>query len=106
MTTLASPTLGGATQSLWLVAMQPGASGPVHAFADEVIWAVTRGSLELHSAGSITTLDAGDTAVLPGGVLRQFIAGPEGFEAVATAPAHTVVTREDGTSVGTPDWVV
>ena len=32
MTTLASPTLGGARQALWRVDMTGGQAGPLHAF--------------------------------------------------------------------------
>jgi quercetin dioxygenase-like cupin family protein len=105
MTTLASPTLGGATSSLWLVEMNPYAEGPEHAFEDEVIWAVVRGSAELTCAGERAELRAGDTAVLPGGAMRRLVAGPDGFSAVATSPAPGTVTRADGLPAGTPAWV-
>lgn len=105
MTTLASPTLGAAGQSLWLVEMNPGAAGPVHAFDAEVLWSLTRGACELHADDTSRTLRAGDTVVLPAGMMRQFVAGDSGFSAIATSPSATAVTREDGTVVGTPEWV-
>lgn len=104
MTTLASPTLGGARSSLWLVEMGPGVEAPPHAFDSEVLWAVTSGTARVECSGTVTDLAAGDTVVLPAGELRRFIAGPEGFTATATTTGG-VVTREDGTVVGVPEWV-
>lgn len=105
MATLASPTLGGAAFSLWTVDMVPGAEGPEHAFEDEVIWAVIEGETLLRCSGVEERLAAGDTAVLPGGVMRQFAAGPNGFRAVASTPAPGAVTRGDDGSVAVPPWV-
>ena len=105
MTTLASPTLGAAGASLWLVEMHPDAVGPAHAFDSEVLWAVTAGSAVLDLDGEHHALAAGDTAVLPAGVLRRFTAGPDGFSAVATTAGPGEVTRDDGTSAGVPPWV-
>jgi len=105
MTTLASPTLGGSAASLWLVEMHPGAQGPEHAFDGEVLWAVTRGRVALTVAGVTTDLVAGDTAVLPAGVMRQLTAGPDGFTAVVTGPGGASVTRPDGQPGEVPPWV-
>lgn len=105
MTTVASPSLGRSTTSLWLVEMHPGAVGPEHAFDGELIWAVTRGTGRLTSEGSTCELGAGDTVVLPGGAMRQFTAGPEGFTAVVTGPGGSTVTRADGEPAGVPPWV-
>jgi quercetin dioxygenase-like cupin family protein len=108
MTTLASPTLGGARHPLWVVEMNPGAEGPVHAFEDEVVWAVTDGSGSVRVDGTETQVAAGDTVVLAGGELRRFSAGPEGFRAVVTTSAPGRVTRggdDDSEDAVVPDWV-
>jgi quercetin dioxygenase-like cupin family protein len=105
MTTLASPTQGGAGLSLWLVDMPAGATGPWHAFDAEVLWALTAGSGVLEIGAEQHPLGPGDTAVLPGGVPRRLLAGPDGFTAVATTTGVGEVTREDGTSAGVPPWV-
>jgi len=105
MTTLASPTLGHAGQSLWLVRMESGARGPEHAFTTEVLWSLTEGSAELLTGDGATTLAAGDTVVLPAGEFRRFVAGPDGFTAVATSPAPTSVRRPDGSDEVVPPWV-
>ncbi len=105
MTTLASPTLGGASASLWLVEMTPGATGPEHAFAGEVIWAVTQGGGTAVVEGVEHDLSAGVTLVIPGGAMRTMTAGPDGFHAVASTPAPGTVTRADGLPTGVPPWV-
>jgi quercetin dioxygenase-like cupin family protein len=105
MTTLASPTLGGSTASLWLVEMHPSAQGPEHAFDGELIWALTRGSAELVLGGATTSLSADDTAVLPAGVMRRLTAGPQGFTAVVTGPGGSTVSRSDGQPSAVPPWV-
>jgi quercetin dioxygenase-like cupin family protein len=47
MTTLASPTLGGARTALWRVEMQPGAAGPVHAIDVDQVLTVVSGGLSV-----------------------------------------------------------
>lgn len=106
MTTLASPTLGESRLSLWQVEMNPGVTGPMHAFAEQVTWAVTRGT------GTLTTDDGappvallpGTTVVLDGGRMRRFAAGPDGFTAVVAAIPSAVTAALDG-AVTTPPWV-
>lgn len=105
MTTLASPTLGGASSSMWTVHMNPGAAGPVHAFTDEVVWAVTDGHADVTCGDDSRTLAAGDTVVLPGGVMRQFVAGPQGFSAVASTGVPGTVQRADTGESAVPPWV-
>lgn len=105
MTTLASPSLGGAGTSLWLVDMPAGAVGPAHAFAGEVVWAITGGAATLEVDDAAHELRAGDTAVVPGGTLRRFAAGPAGFTAVVATCGPREVTRADGSSAGVPPWV-
>lgn len=105
MRTLASPTLGGSAGSLWTVRMHAGAQGPGHAFAQEVIWSLTRGAATVQVGGTETALVAGDTVVLPAGEIRRFVAGPDGFSAVVCTPEPSAATRDDGTDAGVPPWV-
>ena len=104
MTTLASPTLGGAESSLWLVEMPAGIQGPEHSFAGEVLWSITAGSARVLVDGVEHPLEAGDTIVIPAGELRQFTAGATGFSGVVTV-RDGEVTRGDGQSAGVPPWV-
>lgn len=106
MTTLASPSLGGAAHPLWLVDMVPGAQGPVHAFEDEVVWSLFAGTGLVRVGAVERPVAAGDTLVLPAGEMRQLVAGPDGFRAVVTTSAPGRVTRGDGGDSLVPDWVV
>lgn len=104
MTTLASPTLGGASLSLWQVEMSPGAAGPMHAFADEVVWAVTAGDGTLRTDDDVPVpLHAGVTLVIEGGRMRRFTAGDAGFTAVVTAVPSAVTAA--GQAAAVPPWV-
>lgn len=105
MTTLASPSIGSAGTALWSVEMNPDAEGPIHAFEDEVLWMVTAGDGVVRSAGEEQGFVAGDTLVLPAGVMRQLTAGPAGFTAIATTPAPGRVTRDDDGTTAVPAWV-
>lgn len=105
MTTLASPSVGGAASSVWIVRMDPGVEGPEHAFEDEVVWAVTQGEAILQYSNLEARLQAGDTVVLPGRQMRRFVAGAAGFEAFASTRAPGTVTRGDDGSTAVPPWV-
>lgn len=106
MTTFASPTLGGASASLWRVEMNPNAQGPDHAFVDEVLWTITAGSGTLTLDGEIHRMTVGDTAVLPANHPRTWSAGPDGFTAMVTTPSPGGVWRDgDRNTVEVPPWV-
>ena len=105
MTTLASPTLGGAQTALWRVEMQPGAAGPVHAIDVEQVWTVVSGGLSVVLGDEALTAGAGDTVVLPADATRQLTAGPEGLTAIVAASADAHAITADGTTV-VPPWIV
>jgi len=104
MTTLASPSLGSAESSLWLVDMPAGIRGPEHSFAGEVLWSLTAGSGTVRVDGVDHPLEAGDTVVIPAGELRQFTAGSTGFSGVVTVREGEAFLG-DGSSAGVPPWV-
>lgn len=104
MTTLASPTLGGAESSLWLVEMPAAVRGPEHSFAGEVLWAITAGCGTVAIGGGERPFEAGDTLVIPAGEMRQFTAGVAGFSAAVTV-RDGEVTRGNGDPAGVPLWV-
>lgn len=104
MTTLASPTLGHAESSVWLVEMPADIQGPGHSFAGEVVWSITAGSATVRVGEVDHPLEAGDTVVLPAGEIRQFTAGATGFSGVVTV-RDGEVTRDSGESAGVPPWV-
>jgi quercetin dioxygenase-like cupin family protein len=98
MTTLASPTQGGAGQAVWRVDMDPDQSGPAHAWDAEQVWTVLDGSAVVDLGDEVLTLAAGDTLILPAGAPRQITAGPASLAAIVVAPA--------GSRAYTPDAAV
>ncbi|MFD2472706.1 cupin domain-containing protein [Amycolatopsis silviterrae] len=114
MTTLASPTQGGAQLAVWRVEMAPGAVGPVHAFDTEQVWTILDGGAEVALDGVVESAGKGETVVLPADVERQVRADAErGMAAIVCAPGSTRVYRAgvvpacataDGDKI-LPDWV-
>jgi quercetin dioxygenase-like cupin family protein len=106
MTTLASPTLGGAERPIWRVEMEPGKSGPEHRFDVEQVWTVLAGGATVELDGRPIALGVGDTVIMPPAVPRRVIADAEhGFAAIVTAPAGARASLLDGTDRGVPPWI-
>ena len=100
MTTLASPTQGGAGQAVWRVDMRPGQAGPLHAIDTEQVWTVLDGGATVELDGQALTVGPGDTLILPADAPRRVSADPAaGFAAIAVAPAGTRAYTLDATSV-------
>ena len=118
MTTLASPTQGGAGHSVWRVDMRPGQSGPLHAIDTEQVWTVLDGGATVELDGQAHTVGPGDTLVMPADAPRRVSADPAtGFAAIVVAPPGTRAYPLDGTRVSptcavpdgdklVPAWVV
>jgi quercetin dioxygenase-like cupin family protein len=106
MTTLASPTQGGANQVLWRVDMPPGRTGPLHMADAEQIWAVLGGSATAEIGTERVTVEPGDTLVIPAGTLRRVSTGEEPFAAVVAAPAGVGVYRAGDSERIEPPWAV
>ncbi|MEJ3744447.1 cupin domain-containing protein [Actinomycetes bacterium KLBMP 9797] len=106
MTTLASPTQGGATQAVWRVDMRAGQAGPLHAIDAEQVWTVLAGTATVELDGQHHAVEAGDTVVIPADVPRRITAAePDDFVAVVVAPAGLRAYPLDGTVVA-PDCAV
>ena len=100
MTTLASPTQGGAGQAVWRVDMRPGQAGPLHAIDTEQVWTVLDGGATVELDGQALIVGPGDTLILPADAPRRVSADPvAGFAAIAVAPAGTRAYTLDGTRV-------
>jgi quercetin dioxygenase-like cupin family protein len=100
MTTLASPTQGGAGQAVWRVDMRPGQAGPLHAIDTEQVWTVLDGGATVELDGQALTVGPGDTLILPADAPRRVSADPAaGFAVIAVAPAGTRAYTLDATSV-------
>jgi quercetin dioxygenase-like cupin family protein len=104
MTTLASPSLGGASQSLWQVRMGQGQAGPWHRMDREQLWTVVEGGVTVEFDGAAYELRPGDTVVLPAGELRRIVAG-SGASVLVTCPAGARASMPDGTDRGVPAWI-
>ncbi|MEV0717545.1 cupin domain-containing protein [Asanoa sp. NPDC050611] len=88
MTTLASPTLGGATRPLWRVEMPAGGAGPTHTVDTEQIWTVLSGAATIRLGADEVRIGAGDTLVLAPDVERQVTAdATDGLTAIVTSAA-------------------
>lgn len=106
MTTLASPTLGGAALSMWRVKMTAGSVGPLHAFDVDQIWTVEDGAATVRASGVEYLVEAGDTLVMPAGQLREIHADTGAdFTALVAAPAGARASLADGTDRGVPPWI-
>jgi quercetin dioxygenase-like cupin family protein len=106
MTTLASPTQGGAEHSVWRVEMAPGASGPAHAFDAQQVWTAVAGAATVELDGEALALAAGDTLVLPPRAPRRIIAHrASGFTAIVAGGPGGRATLTDGTDRGVPAWI-
>jgi len=87
MTTLASPTQGGAAQPVWRVDMPPTASGPAHAIDAQQVWTVLDGAATVEIDGVPVAISAGDTVVVPADARRRITAHDAGLSAIVVAPA-------------------
>lgn len=118
MTTLASPSQGGAGLAIWRVDMRAGQQGPPHAIDTEQVWTVLDGSATVELDGERVTIAPGDTLVIPAGTPRRVtVDGGVGFAAIVVAPAgmraygsgDTAVAPECAVADGErliPAWVV
>ena len=106
MTTLASPTLGGSTQSLWQVRMGPGQAGPLHLMDREQVWSVLDGGATVELADREYTLSVGDTVVLPAGAARRIVSDTAtGLFAVVSGAGDGRALLADGIDRGVPPWI-
>ncbi|GAA5059131.1 cupin domain-containing protein [Nocardia callitridis] len=106
MTTLASPSQGGAPISVWHVEVAAHATGPVHAIDADQIWTVLGGHLRIELDGTDLVAAAGDTVVLPAERTRQIHGGTEGFTAIVAGSPHAKASTPTSGDAVTPPWIV
>jgi quercetin dioxygenase-like cupin family protein len=88
MTTLASPSLGGAGHAVWRVDMNPGQTGPLHAWDAEQVWTVLAGGAAVELGGEMLAVGPGDTLIMPANAPRRVSADrAAGLAALVVAPA-------------------
>jgi quercetin dioxygenase-like cupin family protein len=106
MTTLASPSVGGATRlSLWQVEMKAGQQGPWHTFDTEQLWTVISGSVTVASLDGDAVLRPGDTVVVPAGAERRITAVSDARLIVCGQADGVATARGDEAPRGTPAWI-
>lgn len=106
MTTLASPTQGGAGQAVWRVDMEPATAGPPHLFDVEQVWTALDGAATVELDGETYQVESGDTVVMPAGASRRILADQQaGFAAIVAAPAGGHAYRDGDGEAITPPWV-
>ncbi|MFC9392021.1 VOC family protein [Streptomyces sp. NPDC057027] len=91
MAGLAAPSRGSTELSTWTVTMNAGATGPEHSLSREQVWTVTKGALEVTCHDRTEKVTAGQTLVLPPGLLRR-IHAPEQTEAHVSMPSDGVAS--------------
>jgi quercetin dioxygenase-like cupin family protein len=102
---MAAPSRGSSELAVWRVRVDGGASGPRHKMGREQVLHALSGRLHAEVDGDTVTVEAGDTLVLPAGVVRRLRnEGETPFKALVAMPAGGVAEREDGTVVGVPPW--
>jgi quercetin dioxygenase-like cupin family protein len=104
MTTLASPTQGGAWQSMWRVEMAPGAAGPLHVIDTEQIWTFLEGGVTVELSGETLTLESGDTLVIPADAPRRLLTD-SGCTAIVAGAAGAKAGLTDSQDRTTPPWI-
>ncbi|MET7637617.1 cupin domain-containing protein [Streptomyces sp. NPDC005438] len=103
MTTLASPTQGGASLSVWEVHMEPGSSGPTHRCDVPQVWVIQQGAARVELGAEELAVEAGDTLLLPPEEVRRVWADPHhGMAALVSAPAGGQVWPWEESGWGDP----
>jgi quercetin dioxygenase-like cupin family protein len=105
--TLASPTVGGSTRtSLWRVKMSAGATGPRHLIDSEQIWTVVSGNAFIQTEAGEMVASAGDTVIMPGGILRTVIAVTDCEFLVCGSPSALATIPGSGAEPVALPWAV
>jgi quercetin dioxygenase-like cupin family protein len=100
MTTLASPSQGGAATSVWRVDMHAGQAGPLHAIDADQVWTVLSGDARVRLGEDEFVVAEGDTMVLPANAPRRVTSGGGGFAAIVTAPSTMLALALDDARPG------
>jgi quercetin dioxygenase-like cupin family protein len=105
--TLASPTVGGSTQtSLWRVTMSAGATGPRHIIDSEQIWTVVKGQASIRPETGEIAAVAGDTVIMPGNSVRTVTAVTDCEFLVCGSPDALATAPGSGAEPISPPWVL
>lgn len=105
ITSFAAPSRGSDDLALFRADLPAGAGFPPHRHDHFDVFAVLSGGVDVHLGEEVHAIAAGDSAVVPPGVLHWVEAGPSGAALVVTMLAGTVMIREDDGSQVVPAWV-
>jgi quercetin dioxygenase-like cupin family protein len=85
---LATPSLGAAELIVCSASFEPGFGGGAgHKHDREEVVVIVAGSGVATLDGEDVPFDAGDTVIVPPGVMHSFAAGDDGFECITCEPA-------------------
>lgn len=105
ITSLAAPARGSDETALFRIDLLPGGGLPAHHHDHFDVFTVAAGGATMYLGEEVTAIAAGDSVVVPSGVVHWLEAGDEGASVLVTMLAHTKLIREDDGSVVEPPWV-
>ena len=105
VTSLAAPSRGADEAALFRIEVPAGGGLPAHHHDHLDVFTVEVGSGSFHMDEEVVELIAGDSVVVPIGVVHFLEAGPEGASIVVTMLAGTKLIRQDDGSETVPPWV-
>jgi quercetin dioxygenase-like cupin family protein len=105
ITSLAAPARGSDEVALYRVELPPDSGLPAHTHDHFDVFTVMSGEAIMHLDDEAAPIGAGDSVVVPPGVLHRLETGAAGASIVVTMLAHTKLFRHDDGSVMAPPWV-
>jgi quercetin dioxygenase-like cupin family protein len=105
ITSLAAPARGSEETAMFRIDLPSGGGLPPHHHDHFDVFTVAAGAATIHLGHEATTIVAGDSVVVPSGIVHWLEAGEAGASVVVTMLAHTKLIREDDGAVTVPPWV-
>ena len=105
VTSLAAPSRGADEAALFRIEVPADGGLPAHHHDHLDVFTVEAGGGAFHMDEEVVELVAGDSVVVPIGVVHFLEAGPEGASIVVTMLAGTKLIRRDDSSETVPPWV-
>lgn len=103
-TSLATPTRGSTTTSVWQVEIQPGTPATPHSLTSEEVFVVIEGAAKVSIGGDAATAVAGDAIVVPAGMPFEITNGGDmPLRLLCCLPVGGQARLADGTTF-TPPW--
>jgi quercetin dioxygenase-like cupin family protein len=105
ITSLAAPARGSDETALFRIDLPAGGGLPPHHHDHFDVFTVSSGDASMHLGDEVIPIAAGDSVVVPTGVVHWLEAGEAGASLVVTMLARTKLIREDDGSEIVPPWV-